>query len=115
MAVADNSRPLAQITMTFLFGLLVAAVYALVYFTGGIKYVYSHSMYLVIIVAGILLGTRGGLAFGLIGGLALGPMMPIDTLTGEQQQTLNWLYRLGFFVLIGGLTGAFSTFTRQQL
>lgn len=113
--IADNSRPAHKAIMFLCFVALVLGVYALVWMTGGIKYVYSHSMYLVIIAAAMLLGTRGGLLFGLIGGIALGPFMPIDTLTGEQQETVNWLYRLIYFVLVGTLVGAFSELTRKHL
>lgn len=113
--IADNSRPAIKAAMVLSFALLVLGVYALVWMTGGIKYVYSHSMYLVIIAAALLLGTRGGLLFGLLGGIALGPFMPIDTLTGEQQETVNWLYRLIYFILVGTLVGAFSELTRKHL
>lgn len=114
LEIADNSRPALKMAMGLAFVSLVLGVYALVWMTGGIKYVYSHSMYLVIIAAALLLGTRGGLLFGLLGGIALGPFMPIDTLTGEQQETVNWLYRLIYFVLVGTLVGAFSELTRKH-
>ncbi len=86
----------------------IAGVYALVYMTGGIKYVFSHSMYLPIVLAAIIFGVKGGVLAALAGGLLLGPFMPIDTLTGEQQDTINWLYRTGFFTFIGFLVGASS-------
>lgn len=95
--------------------LMVAGVYTLVYATGGIKYVYSHSMYLPVLLASIVYGGRGGVAAGLLGGFALGPYMPIDVQTGELQETLNWLYRTGFFVLIGFLGGIFSDLVFSHL
>src|SRR5690606_40520791 len=58
--LADSSRGPVKLALALLFALLVLAVYALVWFTGGIKYVYSHTMYLVIIAAALLLGVRGG-------------------------------------------------------
>ena len=85
--------------------LLMASVAALVYLTGGVKYVYSHSMYLPVLLSGLTFGVRGGALAGLLGGLLLGPWMPIDTVTGEQQDTFNWLYRTGFFALVGCLSG----------
>ncbi|MEE4303670.1 MAG: GGDEF domain-containing phosphodiesterase [Wenzhouxiangella sp.] len=91
---------------------MIVAVFLLVWFTGGIKYVFSHSMYVPILLAGLFFGWRGGLAAGVIGGVALGPFMPIDVTSGEMQQTLNWVYRLGFFCLIGGLAGAASDSVR---
>lgn len=49
------------------------------------------------------------------GGAVLGPMMPIDTVTGEMQLTINWLYRMGFFVLIGAFAGVASDGIRQYI
>ncbi|UTW13638.1 putative bifunctional diguanylate cyclase/phosphodiesterase [Marinobacterium rhizophilum] len=85
--------------------LLTAAVYGLVYATGGVKYVYAHSMYLVILLAGFIYGMPGGALTGALAALALGPFMPIDVSTGEAQQTLNWLYRGGFFIMAGAFCG----------
>ncbi len=85
--------------------LLIAASTWLVYATGGIKYVYAHSVYLPILLAAGFFGPVGGVAAGVAGGLALGPWMPIDTATGEAQDLVNWLYRTGFFVLVGGMAG----------
>jgi EAL domain-containing protein (putative c-di-GMP-specific phosphodiesterase class I)/GGDEF domain-containing protein len=102
-----HQRPIHLYAAPILF-LLVLAVYALVYQTGGIKFVYSHSMYIVILLSGFILGIRGGIIFGLIAGAVLGPFMPIDVITGEMQKTFNWLYRMGMFTLIGFLSGAAS-------
>lgn len=88
--------------------IFVLAVYCLVYTTGGIKFVYSHSMYIAILLSGFILGIRGGIFFGLLAGAVLGPLMPIDVITGEMQKTTNWLYRMGIFTLVGFLTGAAS-------
>ncbi len=85
--------------------LLVTSVYVLVYTTGGIKYVFSHSMYLPIVLAAIVFGAKEGVLVALISGFLLGPFMPIDTVTGEAQDTINWLYRIGFFSLIGFVSG----------
>jgi len=66
-----SSRP-----MNFVFSVIVIAslplIYLLVYETGGIKYVFSHTMYLPIIFAGIFWGFKGGALIGIIGGLLLG-------------------------------------------
>lgn len=88
--------------------LMVLGVGVIVYLTGGIKYVYSHSMYVPIVLAGMLYGTRGGVLIALLGSLVLGPYMPISTVSGEMQLTINWLYRASFFVLIGALSGIAS-------
>ncbi len=104
-----------RLAMAPLLLLMIATVTAVVYATGGIRYVYSHSMYIPILLSGFVFGVRGGLLFGLLGALALGPFMPIDTDTGEAQRTVNWLYRTGFFLLIGGLSGLASDGVRRYL
>ncbi|MCX4191287.1 putative bifunctional diguanylate cyclase/phosphodiesterase [Methylophaga sp. OBS1] len=95
--------------------LLTIAVGLLVYYTGGIKYVYSHSMYVPIVLSGMIYGVTGGVTIALIGGLILGPNMPLDIVTGEMQPTVNWLYRTGFFVLLGSLSGAVSATVRNYI
>lgn len=92
---------------------LLAGCGLLVYYTGGSKYVYAHSMYIPIVLAAILFRTWGGIIAGIAGGLILGPFMPIDVLTGEMQLTFNWFYRLGAFVFVGFLVG-YSIQSLQQ-
>ena len=57
------------------------AIYLLVYYTGGVKYVYSHIMYIPIIISGVLFGPWVSLFVGIIGGILLGPLMPLDVET----------------------------------
>jgi len=92
------------------------AIYLLVYFTGGIKFVYSHTMYIPILLAGMFLGSPYGVIVALIGGIILGPIMPLDVSTGETQLFFNWMYRLLIFLAIGGLSQHFSSrFKRKTL
>jgi PAS domain-containing protein len=86
-----------------------------VYYTGGIKYVFSHSMYIPIIMAAVLFKARGGILAGLIGGLIVGPYMPINILTGEMQLTVNWLFRLVAFCLVGGFVGTIINALQRNL
>ena len=95
--------------------ILIVGVYILVYMTGGIKYVYSHSMYIPIVLSGIVYGMRGGIIVGVLAGIVLGPFMPIVVATGEPQETINWLYRTGFFTLIGFLSGFASDSARSYM
>ncbi len=95
-----------RVTAAPLLILLMACVYGLVYSTGGVKYVYAHSMYLVILLGGFIYGAPLGALTGALAGLVLGPLMPIDVSTGEAQKTINWLYRSGFFILAGLFCGA---------
>lgn len=94
---------------------MIASVTALVYFTGGLKFVYSHAMYLPIIVAGFRFGLLGGLLAGIAGGLCLGPFMPLTVTPYEPQPMVAWLYRMVFFVIIGLVTGGGRALQRLQL
>lgn len=89
-------------------------VYFIVYSTGGIKYVYSHSMYISIILAGIYFGITFGVLTGLLAAMLLGPLMPLDTLTGEMQEPINWLYRMVIFILVGFIIGYASNKFRKD-
>lgn len=98
-----------------LVGVLLIGTSFLVYITGGIKYVYSHTMYLAILMGAYGFGWPGGVVSGVIGGILLGPYMPVDVLTGEMQTTLNWVFRTGWFVAFGGLVGALTHTLRKRL
>lgn len=105
----SSSGSIVRLALLGLILFLAAAVCFLVYSTGGIKYVYSHTMYLVILSGGFFFGVSGGVCVGLFAGLLLGPVMPIDVASGEMQSTENWLYRTGAFFLVGGLAGYFRS------
>jgi len=98
-----------------LIAMLIAGVVLLVYRTGGIQYVYAHSMYFPVVLAALLFGWRGGLLAAVAGGLALGPMMPIDVATGQMQTPLNWIYRSLLFGLIGLVVGLGAGYLTRQL
>jgi EAL domain-containing protein (putative c-di-GMP-specific phosphodiesterase class I)/GGDEF domain-containing protein len=93
----------------------IVLVCLLVYTTGGSKYVYVHSMYIPVLFAGSFFGVGGGILMAVIGGIALGPLMPVNTITGEEQSMLNWVYRMGFFVLVGIFSGMASTLAKRYI
>lgn len=105
--IDGHKRIIRVLAIPILFALIVG-VYFLVMNSGGIKYVFSHSMYLPIVLAAVVFGTYGGIAAGILGGIILGPFVPIDTATGEAQLAINWLIRLGIFVVIGATVGLAS-------
>ncbi len=94
--------------------IMILLVYVLVYNTGGIKYVYSHTMYIPILICGLALGRYWALLIAVIAGVLLGPFMPIEVTTGESQAFINWFYRLLIFVLIGGLSGFASEINKAN-
>ena len=110
----DHTGNMAFVHIAIIAALMVGAT-ILVYATGGIKYVFSHSIYVPVVYAGIIFGLRGGLLAGVAAGLLLGPFMPINTHTGEMQTAVNWLYRMGFLCLIGVITGTAFQVVRAQV
>ena len=94
---------------TILVILLILAVEGLVglivYKTGGTIYVYSYFMFVPVIISGFLLGFPMVLPFAVVGGLILGPKMPLYVAENIPQLPQNWLIRMGFLCLVGGLVG----------
>ncbi len=108
-------RGLRAVVVVGVIALALLGVAGLVYTTGGLKYVYAHTMYLPILLAALAFGVPGGLLAAVAAGLLLGPYMPLEVASGESQDTLNWLYRIGFFVLVGTVAGAAATAFKRHL
>lgn len=84
----------------------LAAVWFLVWSTGGTRGPYVHAAYLPIILAGASLGLEAGLLTAVLATLVVGPLMPFDVAAGRSQSVVGWLYRGAFFLVIGGFIGA---------
>ncbi|HPG42671.1 MAG TPA: EAL domain-containing protein [Acholeplasmataceae bacterium] len=100
--------------MMLLIMIALPAIYFTVYYTGGIKYVYSHSMYIPIILAGIYYGPTFGALIGMCAAFLLGPIMPLETSTMEMQEPINWIYRMIIFDLVGIIIGYASAKLRRD-
>ena len=57
--------------------LILAGGTALVYATGGTKFVWPHVMYFAVVLAGVTFGRRVGVLVGVVAGLLMGPVMPL--------------------------------------
>ncbi|MDD5017966.1 MAG: GGDEF domain-containing phosphodiesterase [Eubacteriales bacterium] len=104
-----------KILLLIFIALLLPAIYYTVYITGGIKYVYSHSMYIPILLAGIIFGLKGGAIVALVAGILLGPFIPINTISGEQQLIINWIFRVIIFLIVGILSGYSFDVLRKKI
>ena len=62
---------------------LVVLVATVVVAAGGAGSAYSQLMYFPILLAALLFTTPGAVIVALVGGLTLGPLMPLNTATGE--------------------------------
>jgi signal transduction histidine kinase len=94
---------------------LIIVLDSVVYETGGTRFAWLHLMYLPIILAAACFGVYGGIAAALLAGLALGPYMPMNAATGLPQTTSNWVFRIGFFLLVGLFSGLISNFLNGQI
>ncbi|MBN1267276.1 MAG: EAL domain-containing protein [Anaerolineales bacterium] len=110
-------EPRGKVKTLIAIGIFLVMIFStrLVFITGGIKYVYAHIMYIPILLAAYFFQMPGGVIAGLIGGLALGPWMPIDINTGEYQETVNWIIRLGIFTIVGGTAGLMNKLILNQV
>lgn len=97
-----------------IFALIVMAG-LLVYVTGGTRFAWLHLMYLPIILAAAAFGVYGGITAALLAGFALGPFMPMNVVDGSPQNMSNWMFRIGFFLLVGILSGLISNFLNGQI
>jgi len=95
-----------RVLLTVFLAVSIVLVGSLVYATGGIRFVYSHTMYVPIILAALFFKLPGGVIAAVVAGLVLGPLMPIDTASGEMQTATNWLFRLVMFVIMGAVAGS---------
>ncbi len=104
----------AVLIMVIIAGQL-ALVSGLVYFTGGTKFVGVHLVYLPIISAAAFFTAYGGLLTAAIGGLLLGPLMPLDVAAHLPQDPTNWLLRTIFLILVGMTAGCIFKLLNRQM
>jgi len=58
-----------------------------------------------VVLAGVTFGRRAGVLVGVVAGLLMGPLMPLDVAAGIDQPLRGWLIRMAFYVAIGALAG----------
>jgi len=85
---------------------LLLGAWLVTYLTGGTRMVGPHAFYLAIFLAAVVFGRRGGALTGLVAGVLCGPLMPMDVVAGQAQQTHNWVLRGVIFVAIGLAAGS---------
>ena len=110
-------RPTGGLAVKVWLGLLALILLAgaVVYATGGTELVWVHLMYVPIVLASGVFGIRGGVVSAVVGGLVLGPFMPLAVAKGTPQDTANWIFRSLFFLLVGGCSGLLFSWVNRQL
>ena len=98
---------------------MLVTIWYVVHLTGGTQGVMPHLFYFPVILAALPFGIRGTLVTAIVATILCGPLTPLDTATGEQQQVIGWAFRGVMFALMGTLAAlAISARTRyaeQQL
>ena len=83
--------------------LALAAIWAAVLVSGGTQRALPHLFYIPIIVATLPFGLRGSMGTAFVAATLAGPLMPLDTATGEPQQASSWLIRGVMFLVVAGV------------
>ncbi len=82
---------------------LVGLIYLAVYYTGGTQRAFTHLFYVPIVMSALSFRWWGALGTAAVSSVLCGPLMPLDSTTGEAQQITSWLFRAAMFMLIGVL------------
>jgi EAL domain-containing protein (putative c-di-GMP-specific phosphodiesterase class I)/GGDEF domain-containing protein len=98
-------RTIEKVYLVIIIALLQISLTAMVYMTGGTKNAYVHALYLSILLGGTSFSIKGGLIAGATAAFLVGPFMPSDVVAHISQSTTGWLWRLFFFLLVGGFSG----------
>lgn len=86
----------------------------IIYLGNGTSSVFPYFYFLPITYAAWKFGTKGGLIVGILSGLLLGPIMPLDVTQQLGQPIFNWLIRLVFFSVYGYGMGKFIMKLKKQ-
>ncbi len=87
----------------FALGLLLAAVWMIVHATGGTQRAFTHLFYIPVILSVLRFRWAGAAVTSLAATIVCGPLMPLNSVTGETQQATSWLFRGVMFLAIGSL------------
>ncbi|BAK97929.1 hypothetical protein OBV_07310 [Oscillibacter valericigenes Sjm18-20] len=96
-----------------------ALVGAITYLAGGTQFALTHLMYIPIILAAYYLNLWGAISSAVIGGLILGPWMPMNVNGNVAQTNPDFIFRTCIFMLVGMIAGLLfqpiKTNTSEQL
>jgi EAL domain-containing protein (putative c-di-GMP-specific phosphodiesterase class I) len=119
MSVIISFLSLDRRTKLCLFLGLVSVI-LLIYFkvsvSYGMKYVYSHFMYLPVIIASLCFGKAAGIIIALEGIILWAPFMPVDTggIFSTRELYANWTLRAFIFLFNSAIFGLYGDFVRKS-
>lgn len=82
---------------------VLAAVWGVSLLSGGSQTPVPHLFYVPIVLAAVPFGVRGTLVVAVVATILAGPLLPLDTASGEAQQPSFWLIRGAMYVAVGGV------------
>ena len=82
---------------------LLAGAWFVTYESGGTQRAFTHLFYIPVIVSVLPFRWWGALGTSAAATVLCGPLMPLDSATGETQQVASWVFRGVMFALIGCL------------
>jgi hypothetical protein len=89
---------------------MLLAVWYIVLSSGGSQRAMPHLFYFPVILAVMPFGIRGSLVTALAATILCGPLTPLNTVTGEEQQVFSWVFRGLMFALMGTMASLAVTF-----
>lgn len=92
------SKSLFKMTM---YVLMTGAISCVVYMSGGVRFSYTHLMYIPIILTAYSFGLWQTILIAIFAGVLMGPLMPQDVETNLMQPLWTWIFRLLMFIVIG--------------
>lgn len=88
---------------------LLAAVWGATLVAGGSRTPVPHLFYVPIVLSTLAFSFRGVLVTALLATVLAGPLLPLDTVSGEAQQPSFWLIRGAMFVAVGAVATLATT------
>ncbi|HEY9814212.1 MAG TPA: EAL domain-containing protein, partial [Candidatus Obscuribacterales bacterium] len=101
-----------HVTQSGMIVLMLGLGTGIVYATGGTAYAYPYMMLVPVLLAACWYTLPGGLITALSAGIAMA-VMPLDTHLGIEQTPTNYLLRIAFYLLLGGIAGWLFESRRQ--
>lgn len=100
MIPSNTEKKLLNPFSILLIIILSIIIFFTVYYSGGTIVAWSQFNFIVIILAAYFLGKQGAIVTAILLGLLMGPFMPLDRAHDMMQTSINWLTRLGLYLLV---------------
>lgn len=107
----ENNNLLKFIILTS----MIIVNWFIIYSSGGTTFVYTHTMYVPILIAAFFLGVKGSIIVAIVASIVLGPFMPQNVEFHIQQEVPNYIIRSIFFITIGTMSGLFMDSYKKNI